>query len=463
MQNESRTVYEPTGFIDLLLDAVCAVDANGRFVYVSAACERIFGYTPQELIGRPMIELVAPSDRERTLAAAARIMAGDQQLYFENRYVRKDGELVTIMWTARWSEKDQLRVAVARDVTARRQAESMQAALYAISEATHAAQGLPDLCERIHRIIDGLLPAQNFSVGLHESAGLAFPYRLEEDEAQPADFAAATAALYEQLLQTGQPLLLTPQTAACLGADMQNLVGDGTQSWLAVPLSTQNGVIGAVFLKSLLAHACYTERDRELLQFISTQVASAVERIRLHESLRHASHHDQLTGLPNRRLFYDRLENALARLRRSGGSLALLYLDLDKFKEVNDVYGHAVGDALLQEVARRLKHCVRDSDTVARLGGDEFVVLLDSAGMTANASAIAAKIHEVLSQPAQLGPHRLQVLPSMGIASYPEHGSSGEDLLKRADEAMYLAKRGVRQAEAGNASALPACGSKAGV
>jgi diguanylate cyclase (GGDEF)-like protein/PAS domain S-box-containing protein len=442
MQTEPRTVYEPTGFIDLLLDAVCVVDASGHFVYVSAACERIFGYTPQELIGRPMIELVAPSDRERTLAAADRIMAGAQQLYFENRYVRKDGELVTIMWTARWSEKDQLRVAVARDVTARRQAESMQAALYAISEATHAAQGLPDLCERIHRIIDGLLPARNFSVGLQDAAGLAFPYRLEEDEAQPADFAPATAAMYAELLQTGQPLLLTPQTAAGLGAGMQDLTAGGTQCWLAVPLSTQHGVIGAVFLKSLLAHACYTERDKELLRFISTQIASAVERIRLHESLHHASHHDQLTGLPNRRLFHDRLENALARLRRSGGGLSLLYLDLDKFKEVNDGFGHAVGDALLKEVAQRLKSCVRDSDTVARLGGDEFVVLLESAGLAANATAIAAKIHEVLSPPAQVGAHRLQVLPSIGIAFYPEHGSSGEALLKRADEAMYLAKRG---------------------
>ena len=442
MQIETRTSYEPTGFIDLLLDAICAVDTDGRFVYVSAACERIFGYTQQELVGRPMIDLVAPADRERTLAAAARVMAGDEQFYFENCYVRKDGELVTIMWTARWSEKDQLRIAVARDVTARRQAESMQVALYAISEATHAAEGLPDLCERIHRIIDGLLPARNFSVGLHDAGSLSFPYRLDEDDTQPAHFEPATALMYAELQRTGQPLLLTPQTAAGFAAEVQDLVAGGTLCWLAVPLSTQHGAIGAVFLKSLLTHACYTEKDKKLLRFISTQIASAVERIRLHERLNHASNHDQLTGLPNRRLFYDRLETALARLRRSQGRLSLLYLDLDKFKEVNDSFGHAAGDALLQEVARRLKTCVRDSDTVARLGGDEFVVLLESAGLAANAAAVAAKIHEALSQPVQVGPHLLQVLPSIGIAFYPEHGSSGEALLKRADEAMYLAKRG---------------------
>lgn len=438
----NNMVHQPTGFIDLLLDAVCAVDVDGRFVFVSAACVRIFGYTPQELIGRKMIDLVAPVDRERTLAAADRIMAGDPQLSFENRYVKKDGELVTIMWTACWSEKDQLRIAVARDVTARRHAESMQVALYAISEATHVAQGLPDLCERIHRIIDGLLPARNFSVGLQDADGnLEFPYRLEEDNAQPAQFPAATAAMYAELLRTGQPLLLTPQTAAGFTVEVQSLVAGNTLSWLAVPLSTQRGVIGAVFLKSLLAHACYTEKDKELLRFISTQIASAMERIRLLERLSHTSQHDQLTDLPNRRLFYDRLENALARVRRSRDRMSLLYLDLDKFKEVNDAYGHAAGDALLQEVARRLKGCVRDSDTVARIGGDEFVVLLESAGLAENAAAVAEKISDALGQPVQIGAHRLQIKPSIGMAFYPEHGSSGEALVKHADEAMYRVKR----------------------
>ena len=439
---ETRTHFQPTGFIDLLLDAVCAVDVNGRFVFVSAACERIFGYTPQELVGRSMIDLVAPADRERTLVAAQRIMAGDPQLHFENRYVRKDGELVTIMWTARWSEKDRLRIAVARDVTARRHAESMQAALYAISEATHAAHGLPDLCERIHRIIDDLLPARNFSVGLQEADGLSFPYRSEEDETSPTQFAAATATLYTHLLRTGQPLLLTPQTAPAFPADVRATVEEHALCWLAVPLSTQHGVIGAVFLKSLLAHPCYTEKDKELLRFVSTQIASAVERTCLIQQLSHASQHDQLTELPNRRLFHDRLENALTRARRSRGRLALLYLDLDKFKEVNDEMGHATGDALLQEVARRLKRCMRDSDTVARIGGDEFVVLVESAGVEADVAAVAAKIRDTLGQPAQIGAHRLQIVPSIGIALYPEHGSSGEALLRHADEAMYRVKRG---------------------
>lgn len=112
--------------IDLLLDAVCVVDPAGRFLSVSGACERIFGYTPEEMIGRPMIELVFHEDREETLKAVDRIMDGHLQRDFENRYVHKDGRLVHIMWSARWSDADQVRVAVARDVTERTRTESAQ-------------------------------------------------------------------------------------------------------------------------------------------------------------------------------------------------------------------------------------------------------------------------------------------------------------------------------------------------
>lgn len=114
--------------MDLLLDAICVVDKEGCFVSVTGACERIFGYTAEEMIGRPMIELVYHEDREKTLQQVDKIMDGYLQRHFENRYVRKDGQVVHIMWSARWSENDQVRVAVARDITERKNVESMQAA-----------------------------------------------------------------------------------------------------------------------------------------------------------------------------------------------------------------------------------------------------------------------------------------------------------------------------------------------
>jgi len=430
-------------YIDLLLDAVCAVDKQGRFVFVSAACERILGYTPDELVGRPMIELVHPGDRQRTLDAARDIMGGEPKLNFENRYVRKDGRVVHILWSARWSEVDQLRIAVARDITERKQAESRQAALYAISEAAHAAEDLLALFKRIHLIIGEWLPALNFSVALYDEhcAQLNFPYHVDDDEQQPEQPGTVTGRLCAEVIRSGRPILLTPDLDDAPEGFELLVAGQQSPCWLGVPLNSQNGTIGALIVKSEAGGERYTEQDKELLQFVCAQVATAIERKQLHARLQRMAQYDQLTQLPNRELLRERLKDALARARSEGGRMALLYVDLDRFKEVNDTHGHAVGDMLLQAVANRLKGCVRETDTVARIGGDEFVVLLHRIQAADDADGVAGKIRQVLAQPLRLDGHSLNIHPSIGVAHYPEHGTEENQLFRHADEAMYSAKR----------------------
>jgi len=430
-------------YMDLLLDAVCAVDKQGRFVFVSAACERIFGYTPDELIGRSMIELVHPADRQRTLAAAGEIMSGDPKHNFENRYLRKDGSVAHISWSARWSEVDQLRIAVARDITERKQAESRQAALYAISEAAHAAEDLLALFKRVHLLIGEWLPALNFSVALYdENCGqLNFPYHVDDHELQPEQPGTVIGRLCAQVIRSGQPMLLTPDSADATPDFAELLAEQNAPCWLGVPLSSKNGTIGALIVKSLAGGERYTEQDKELLQYVCAQVATAIERQQLHARLKRMAQYDQLTQLPNRELLRDRLRAALAHARAVHGHMALLYVDLDRFKQVNDTYGHAVGDMLLQTVANRLKGCVRETDTVARIGGDEFVVLLHSVHAAEDADSVAGKIRQVLAQPMRLDGHDLRIEPSIGVARFPEHGEEEQQLFRHADQAMYAAKR----------------------
>lgn len=430
-------------FIDLLLDAVCAVDAEGRFVFVSAACERIFGYTPDELIGRRMIELVHPTDRQRTREAVKRIMAGEPMPNFENRYLRKDGQVAHILWSARWSEVDQLRIAVARDITERKQAESKQAALYAISEAAHAAEDLLALFQRVHLIIGEWLPALNFSVALYDEQCqvLSFPYHVDDRERHPEQPGTVTGSVCAEVIRSGQPLLLTPDDYGPLPELLDRIVDQHTPCWLGVPLNSQHGTIGALIVKSAPGGERYTEQDKELLQYVCAQLTTAIERKQLHARLQFMAQYDQLTQLPNRELLRERMRNALARARREAGRMALLYVDLDQFKQVNDTFGHAVGDMLLQAVASRIKGCVRESDTVARIGGDEFVVLLESIQHAADASTVVGKIRQVLNEPLRLDGHLLSILPSIGIALYPEHGLEEQQLFKHADEAMYAVKR----------------------
>jgi len=277
----SPSLASLSDYIDQLLEAICVVDANGCFLYLSSGCERIFGYQSSEMIGRPMIELVHPDDRERTLLAASEIMAGDQKIDFENRYIRKDGQIAYIQWSARWSEDQNVRVAVARDIT----------------------------------------------------------------------------------------------------------------------------------------------KHKQLL-----------------EQLQHIAFYDPLTQLPNRALFDDRLQQSLARARREQGMLALCFVDLDKFKEVNDRYGHAAGDLCLKKVAELLLYSVRETDTVARLGGDEFVIIMDA---VTEQSAVLNTLQHLLIKLQQhflFEQHRLQLSASIGIALFPLHGQDQVSLLAAADRAMYKAK-----------------------
>jgi diguanylate cyclase (GGDEF)-like protein/PAS domain S-box-containing protein len=429
--------------LDLLLDAIVVTDAAGLIVFVSAACETIFGYPPGELLGRRMIEIVHPEDREMTLAAAAEIREGAPMTHFENRYLRKDGRVVHVMWTARWSDQDQIRIAVARDVTDAKRAESMEDSLHAISEAAHTSGDLVDLFRSIHGIIGGLLPARNFFVALYdrELDALTFPYYVDQfDEAPAPRKLRSSPTLTAEVVRTGKALLVTPDARGPI--EQLGVVGSDSIDWLGVPLaSPKKGIVGVLAVQSYSGDVRYTEKDKVLLQFVSTQVAAAVERKQTETLLQHMAHHDALTNLPNRELFNDRLQTALELAKRNRGRLALLYIDLDKFKQVNDSLGHLVGDLLLQEVAGRIKACLRASDTVGRIGGDEFLVLLNEIPSPDDAAIVAEKIRGALNQPFELDGHVLRIASSIGIAICPEHGTERLQLIRHADDAMYGAKR----------------------
>jgi len=152
------------------------------------------------------------------------------------------------------------------------------------------------------------------------------------------------------------------------------------------------------------------------------------------------ANHDHLTGVPNRRLFLDRLEQDIRLAKRNRGLLALLYIDLDKFKEANDSLGHDGGDLLLKQAADRIKACIRETDTIARMGGDEFTVILTGAGDESHVEAVARAILARLSRPFSIGHETVRIAGSIGIALYPEHGDTVDELTTHADQAMYAAK-----------------------
>lgn len=268
--------------INLMLDAVFVVDRDNQIVFVSDACEGLIGYRADELVGTPITDYMHPDDLAATRASIVRVMNGQPHRDFRNRYIHKNGAIVHILWSARWSEEEGVRIGVARDVTALRQAE-------------------------------------------------------------------------------------------------------------------------------------------EKLYFLA--------------------HHDPLTGLTNRSLFHDRLDSALRAAARHQSNLALLFLDINDFKFINDTYGHAAGDRLLCTIARRLERCVRETDTVARMGGDEFTVLLTN---IQSSEAVAKKVEQIVEAMAEPLGAELDGIKtpscSVGVAWYPADGEDADTLLSHADDDMYRLK-----------------------
>jgi diguanylate cyclase (GGDEF)-like protein len=170
----------------------------------------------------------------------------------------------------------------------------------------------------------------------------------------------------------------------------------------------------------------------------------ARQRQRAQSQLQHGALHDELTNLAKRTLLSQRISNALARSRRTGNTFAVMYIDLDRFKRINDTYGHDVGDVVLVTVSQRLKSAVREYDTVARLGGDEFAILVDSLEAAGEVETVAQRVLASLAPPIQVNEHELDVTASMGISVFPDGGSAAEELLRNADRAMYSAKRAGR-------------------
>ena len=374
-----------------------------------------------------------------------------------------------------------------REIHERQRSEKLQRALYRIAALSTSGDSLQAFFASIHEIVGELLDARNFYIALVTPDGeeLDFPYSVDErDRHLPRR--KLGRSLSEYVLRTGKPLLTDGAHVDALEAAGE-VISVGTKSvcWLGVPLQIGDKVIGLITVQSYTPDYLYTSRDEELLSFVSLHIANALERRQVQESLRqantdlekrvntrtseladtnrelrnqilvrervenklkHEAMHDALTGLPNRNQLLTTLQHTLARYRRDPTQVfAVLFLDLDRFKVINDSVGHLVGDELLKEAARRISQCIRAPDSVARLGGDEFAIVIDLIHEPTDAVMVAERVILSLSEPMRITNKELYTSASIGIAFAHERYEQPEELLRDADVAMYRAKAAGRQ------------------
>lgn len=223
--------------------------------------------------------------------------------------------------------------------------------------------------------------------------------------------------------------------------EREMLEREGLLSRLVVPIRVDHQLWGYLgFDEGTTSLKHWSEGEISMLMAIGDSIGGALHRQRTEELIRYQALHDRLTGLPNRTLLNDKLNQALEAAASEESQFALMFLDLDHFKTINDTLGHAIGDLLLQAVVKRLVACLRDGDTIARWGGDEFILLLPYVYRAKDAATVAQRILEVLHPAFELDGHQLLITSSIGIALYPRDGEDGETLIRKADAALYRAK-----------------------
>ena len=390
-------------------DLIFRCNQNGILTYVNHASLKILGIPPEACVGLSAFNFVHSEDRRATLRVFAKWQAESANSgSFDNRIVNLAGQSRYMLWSTTIRRDDDGKVlefsSIARDTTDRKQAEEglqLAAMVYKSSSegivVTDAENNIIAVNPAFERIT-GYLSAE--AIGQN-------PRILKSGRHDPAFY----ESMWEVLNTTGR-----------WQGELWNQRKDGELyvAWLTI--NTTYNDAGVVHYYVALSSDITQRKESERLIW-------------------QQANFDAITGLPNRNLFREHLELEIRKAHRAGLPMALLFLDLDHFKDINDTLGHDMGDMLLREAASRLRKCVRESDVVARLGGDEFTVILGELEEPASVERVAHAILRELAEPFRLKEEQVHISVSIGITFYPEDGVVIEDLLKNADQAMYAAKK----------------------
>lgn len=391
-------------------------DLHGRVTYLNRFAEAFFGYTQEEIVGQSIIGTIVPKTDStgRDLTAIIDDISRRPEAYVtnENESIRRNGQRVWIAWTNKAvtdaSGKVVEILSIGHDVTRRRQIEEELRLMASVFR--HSVEGIviTDAQGHIVRVNKGFCDITGYT----------------EREVRGEHYRMLTSDSEDRMFHDNMWHIL--EKAGFWQGELwsRRKNGEVFPQWLGIS-AVRDG----------------EGRVRNHIAVFTDMTEKKLTEKRIYR----LAHYDALTDLPNRVLFQDRLEHALTQAHRNGSQVALLYLDLDRFKPINDTLGHHVGDLLLKAVADRLRSSVRESDTVTRMGGDEFTVIVpgieQSRDIVPTASAIAHKIVKRLSHPFTLEGHEVFVTPSLGIACYPQDARTSPDLVKNADSAMYHAKQ----------------------
>ncbi len=467
--------------VHLNYQQIKSMEEQGILSSVGAACQDWLGvplYYKDELLGAIIIQsyiqgISYGKQEEDILQFVARQIA----LVFKSKQfeltLKKANLTLEIRVSERTHELKKINSELSQEIEERKKSEQIQLALFEISDLISSSKNLDDLYFGVHQIIKKLMYAENeyIALMLPESNTIEFPYFVDRYDPIPGNRKLREnfkdASMTEKVISSGSPLLYVRSVN-----DSDAHMGRNSASWLGVPLKDKDKTFGILAVQSYDKKFVYSNKHKAILQTVGQQVATAIlrkkdadalllahanlehrvkmrtveledtikKRKKIEDKLEHDSLHDNLTGLPNRLFMYRELERLIFSGPSNKSTIAVLFLDLDRFKIINDSLGHRIGDLVLIEVSKRLKKCLRTGDFVARLGGDEFCLLMPNIDNKQSAIHLCERILIELNHPIEIEVHSLITSASIGIRFAVAGQSTTEEIMSDADAAMYQAK-----------------------
>lgn len=425
------------------------LDKETGEVFLSPRAKMLLGYGAEEMESslEAWWSLVHPDDYTELVEAVRTLSLESPSFEIEYRVLHRDGRYRWMLsrGVGVWQNNELIQIVGSHaDITKRKKQELTFEVLYKVSTASYLNRGLGRYLESVHEAVAAYTQVENFFVALwrKETGSFDFVYYRDEKE---GDHGAKhnlekkdiqeIPGLSGCVMRQGKSLLLRRGDP-----ELNSGVGLIPESWLGVPLILNRKPIGLIAVQDYDNPKAFVESDIRLLEAVAEQICRAIERHQVHEHLYHQATHDSLTELLNREHFLDWGARILSKQKRDGRRHALLMLDLNRFKQINDSLGHQVGDLVLIAASKIIRSQLRDVDTLARLGGDEFAVLLENSGPPVDVIAVVKRIISAFAVGVEIGGRKIVIGTSIGIVIDIERYDSINDVMRDADIAMYEAK-----------------------
>jgi len=430
-------------------DVISRHTPDGVFLYASPACSAIFGYSPQEMLGRSLLEFVHPEEKDAVAACWSEARPTGETRAISFRFLRSDKEYVWLESTCRTvidAATSAIREihAAARDITVRKQMEHREQLRAEVLEMIAQGSPLNDILRHLIRAAE-LQEPHAIAAGIMLNGGLVHHCAPNLPPAISFSIERQMYSLIQRFgvlaAQSNQKIITCDLLTDPAWEELRPVIAEaGLQLCWSIQILSRHWDAAGAFSLYRRDRLSPTHSAVELMKLVSELIGVAVEQRQLNDQLTFAARHDALTRLPNRAMFSDRLEQALANSGRSQRPGAVIVVDVDRFKHVNDTYGHQAGDLMLCQVAQRLGRRLRKADLLARMGGDEFALILGEIAAPGDTEIVCRSLIEEFATPIDLNGREFFVSVSMGSAVFPQDGTDSVMLMKNADFALYRAK-----------------------